>query len=69
MSQTAHVEPPLLSQDSPDRSVNCAVALEGAYAALVSSCIEQGWTAEETATALFNLAKEHLEQLKVRPST
>ncbi|WP_352648037.1 hypothetical protein [Mesorhizobium sp. M0408] len=25
--------------------------------------------AEETATALFNLAKEYLEQLKARPST
>lgn len=64
MSQTAPIAAPILPETSPDRKVNCEVALETAFAALVASSISQGWSAEETATTLINLATEHLEQLK-----
>ncbi|ESY10833.1 hypothetical protein NKJ16_29430 [Mesorhizobium sp. M0179] len=47
--------------------MNCEVALEAAFAALVASSISQGWSEEETATTLLALATEHLAQLKATP--
>ncbi|TPK07070.1 hypothetical protein FJ872_24270 [Mesorhizobium sp. B2-5-9] len=64
MTKTPEVAPPILAETSPDRPVNCEVALESAFAALVATCIGQGWTPEETAETLHKLAMEHLEQLK-----
>ena len=64
MSQTAPIAAPILPEGNPDREVNCSVALETAFAAMVSSSIAQGWTAKETAETLLALATEHLEQLK-----
>jgi hypothetical protein len=64
MSQTATIAPPILPEGSPDREVNCEVALEAAFAELVASSIAQGWSAEETAATLLHLATDHLEQLK-----
>lgn len=64
MSETAPVAAPILPEGSPDREVNCEVAIETAFAALVASSIAQGWSAEETATALLNLATAHLAKLK-----
>jgi len=58
MSQTAQVAPPILPQPTPDRNVNCVVALEAAFADLIATLISQGWTTEETAEALFTLASE-----------
>ncbi|MBZ9739699.1 MULTISPECIES: hypothetical protein [unclassified Mesorhizobium] len=65
MAKTPEVAPPILAETSPDRSVNCEVALETAFAALVATSNAQGWTPEETAETLHKLALEHLEQLKV----
>jgi hypothetical protein len=64
MSQTTTIAPPILPEGSPDREVNCEVALESAFAALVASSIAQGWSAEETAATLLHLATDHLEPLK-----
>ncbi|MBZ9773970.1 hypothetical protein [Mesorhizobium sp. CO1-1-8] len=64
MTKTPEVASPILAQTSPDRPVNCEVALEAAFAALVATSIAQGWTPEETADTLHKLAVEHLEQLK-----
>lgn len=58
------IAPPLLPEASPDREVNCEVALETAFAELVASSIAQGWSAEETATTLLRLASVYLEQVK-----
>ncbi|MEI9411930.1 MULTISPECIES: hypothetical protein [unclassified Mesorhizobium] len=64
MTKTPEVAPPILAETSPDRPVNCEVALETAFAALVANSTAQGWTPEETAETLHKLAVEHLEQLK-----
>lgn len=62
MSQT--VESPILPEGSPDREVNCEVALEAAFEALVTASKAQGWTAQETAAALIKIATEHAHQVE-----
>ncbi|RUW82715.1 hypothetical protein EOA30_40040, partial [Mesorhizobium sp. M8A.F.Ca.ET.059.01.1.1] len=62
MSQS--VEPPILPEDSPDRQANCEVALEAAFAALVTASEGQGWTPQETAATLLKVASEHARQLE-----
>ncbi|TPM90155.1 hypothetical protein [Mesorhizobium sp. B2-1-3A] len=69
MSQTAEVTPPIVSEDCPDRNVNCLVALEAAFAALVSSAISKGWSATETAETLLAIATEHAEQVKAETAS
>ena len=61
MSQT--IQPPILPEGSPDRAVNCEVALEAAFAALVAESEAQGWTAQETAETLLKIATEHIHLL------
>ena len=62
MSQS--VEPPILPEDSPDRGVNCEVALEAAFADLVTASEAQGWTPQETAATLLKIATEHARQIE-----
>ncbi|BAV50979.1 hypothetical protein MesoLj113a_65010 [Mesorhizobium sp. 113-1-2] len=62
MSQT--IQPPILPEASPDRMVNCEVALETAFAALVTESEAQGWTARETAETLLKIAREHIQLLE-----
>ena len=62
MSQT--IQPPILPEGSPDRAVNCEVALEAAFAALVAESEAQGWTARETAETLLKIAREHIQLLE-----
>jgi hypothetical protein len=66
MSQT--VEPPILPKGSPDREANCEVALEAAFAALVTASEAQGWTPHETATALLKIATERARQFSLVPT-
>jgi len=61
MSQS--VEPPILPEGNPDREVNCEVALEAAFAALVVASVAQGWTPQETAAGLLKIATEHAQQV------
>ncbi|RWC64605.1 MAG: hypothetical protein EOS56_00430 [Mesorhizobium sp.] len=62
MSQT--VEPPILPEDCPDREVNCEVALEAAFAALVAASEAQGWTPTETARTLQKIATIHAQRVE-----
>ncbi|MER8811293.1 hypothetical protein [Mesorhizobium australicum] len=62
MSQS--VEPPILPEGNPDREVNCEVALESAFAALVTTSEAQGWTPQETAATLLKIATEHAHRLE-----
>ena len=62
MSQT--IQPPLLPETSPDRMVNCEVALETAFAALVAESEAQGWTSQETAKTLLKIAADHIQFLE-----
>lgn len=66
MSQT--VEPPILPMGSPDREANCEVALEAAFAALVTASEAQGWTPHETAAALLKIATERAQQFRLVPT-
>ncbi|MGX5830085.1 hypothetical protein [Mesorhizobium sp. 43Arga] len=58
------VEPPILPEGNPDREVNCEVALEAAFAALVTTSEMQGWTPQETAATLLKIATEHAHRLE-----
>ncbi|PWJ86956.1 hypothetical protein C8D77_12054 [Mesorhizobium loti] len=62
MSQSS-VEPPILPEGNPDREINCEVALEAAFAALVTASEAQGWTSQETATGLLKIATEHAQRI------
>ncbi|WP_095091060.1 hypothetical protein [Mesorhizobium sophorae] len=62
MTQT--VEPPILPEGSPDREINCEVALETAFAALVTASQAQGWTPHETAVTLLKIATQHGQQVQ-----
>ncbi|RUW68452.1 hypothetical protein EN786_34465 [Mesorhizobium sp. M4B.F.Ca.ET.143.01.1.1] len=53
------VEPPILPRGSPDRDVNCEVALEAAIAALMTTSEAQGWT---------KIATERAQQLGLLPA-
>ncbi|RUV20357.1 MAG: hypothetical protein EOS23_25205 [Mesorhizobium sp.] len=66
MSQA--VQPPILPKGSPDRDVNCEVALEVAFAALVTASEAKGWTPRETAAALLKLATEHAQRFRLMPA-
>lgn len=59
------VEPPILPENSPDREVNCEVALEPAFKELVAASQDRGWTAQETAATLLRIAKAHADRLGV----
>ncbi|MCZ8548622.1 hypothetical protein OOJ09_31065 [Mesorhizobium qingshengii] len=61
MSQT--VEPPILPEGSPDREANCEVALETAFAELVTASEAQGWKPQETAATLLKIATEHAQRV------
>ncbi|TRC97341.1 hypothetical protein FJV76_27305 [Mesorhizobium sp. WSM4303] len=62
------VEPPILPKGSPDREANCEVALEAAFAALVTASEAQGWTPRETALSLLKIATEHAQQFTLVPA-
>jgi hypothetical protein len=62
MSQA--IEPPILPEGNPDREVNCEVALEPAFAALVTASESQGWRPEETARILLKIATEHVQRIE-----
>ncbi|TIL43578.1 MAG: hypothetical protein E5Y86_21060 [Mesorhizobium sp.] len=66
MSQA--VQPPILPKGSPDRDVNCEVALEAAFAALVTASEAKGWTPRETAAALLKIATEHAQRFRLVPA-
>lgn len=63
MAPKPPIESPLLSEGSPDRPVNCEVALEPAFEALVKACLLKGWSAQEVAETLLKLATEHAETI------
>lgn len=67
MSQA--VEAPILPENSPDREVNCEVALEAAFAALVTSAEAQGWTPDETASTLLKIATDHAQKTEAVVAT
>lgn len=60
---TQSVQAPLLPETSQDREINCEVALEVAFRELVAAALAQGWTPQETAAALVNIAAEHAQKV------
>jgi hypothetical protein len=64
-----NIESPILPEGSPDREVNCEVALEQAFAGLVAATEAQGWSPQETAAALVNIATQHAQQIATNVST
>ncbi len=63
MTQSVHT--PLLPETSEDREINCEVALEQAFEELVAAALAQGWTPQETAAALVNIAAENAQKVEL----
>lgn len=63
------VEPPIMPAGNPDREVNCEVALEAAFATLVTTSVAQGWSPRETAATLLKIATEHALRLETEAGT
>ncbi|MFD2055826.1 HdeD family acid-resistance protein [Mesorhizobium calcicola] len=59
------IELPILQENSPDREINCEVALEPAFEELAAASQARGWTAQETAATLLRIAKAHADRLEV----
>lgn len=63
MAPMSPIESPLLSEGSPNRPINCEVALEPAFEALVKASLAKGWSAQEVSETLLKLAIEHAEMI------
>ncbi|TIW14707.1 MAG: hypothetical protein E5V81_26715 [Mesorhizobium sp.] len=60
-SSVAIVEPSWPA-DHPDRGLQCQLALEPAFQQLVERAAESGWTEDEIANALLELAGARLKR-------
>jgi hypothetical protein len=66
MAPLPPIQSPLLPDGSPDRPINCEVALEPAFEALVKASLVRGWSAQEVSETLLKLATEHAETVMGR---
>ncbi|MGX5805503.1 hypothetical protein ACWGS9_30385 [Bradyrhizobium sp. Arg314] len=66
MTAIPPIESPLLPEGSPDRAINCEVALGTAFEALVKASLVKGWSAQEVSETLLKLATEHAETIMGR---
>lgn len=66
MAPLQPIQSPLLPDGSPDRPINCEVALEPAFEALVKASLVRGWSAQEVSETLLKLATEHAETVMGR---
>lgn len=54
------VASPRQPEDHPDRHIECAFAIEPSFQSLEATAIAAGWTPDEVAIALMDLAKNSL---------
>lgn len=60
MSTTYEVAPPETGEHHPDRHLSCQEALEPGFQALAEMAEQSGWSADEIAAALVDLADNHM---------
>lgn len=60
MSTIIAVAPPETSRSHPDRHLACQEALEPAFQALAEAAEQSGWSGDEVAAALVDLADHHM---------
>ena len=58
------IKAPQLSADNADRIRRCRDALEAAFEALAIEAEQAGWSGDETGTALFLIAVDHMKTAK-----
>lgn len=51
---------PRFPEDHPDRAIDCQFQLEPAFQDLVMRAVAAGWTEDDVATAMVDLAHNHL---------
>jgi len=54
------ITPPRSSTQDPDRLLDCQMAMEDAFQQLAEAAEAVGWTADEVALALVELAGNHV---------
>jgi hypothetical protein len=52
---------PRYPEDHPDRAIECQFALEPDFQDLVRRAVKSGWTEDEVATTMIDLAHNHLK--------
>jgi hypothetical protein len=55
----ARITPPRTADAYPDRDIDCQMAAEDAFQEIVANIVAAGWSAEEVAAAIEELAKNH----------
>ncbi len=60
----ARIAPPRTADAYPDRDLDCQMAAEDAFQDLVARIVAAGWSDEETAEALEELARNHRQALR-----
>lgn len=51
---------PRIPEDHPDRAIECQFQLEPAFQDFVSRAVAAGWTVDDVAMAMIDLAHNHL---------
>ena len=65
----AKINPPSLPPGAPHRVAECTFAAEPSFQALVDAAKQSGWTEEEVAVALFDLAVQRILTLNTALTT
>lgn len=60
MSTPTTIAPPETGHDHPDRHLSCQEALEPAFQAIAQAAEQSGWSGDEVAAALVDLADHHM---------
>lgn len=58
------ISAPKTPDDYPDRSLDCQQALDDSFLALRLAGEQAGWTEEDVAIALLELARDNIEGMK-----
>lgn len=69
MSTQTDIAPPETRPDHPDRHLACQEAIEPSFQALADQAVETGWSSDEVAAALVDLADNHMLALAANTET
>jgi hypothetical protein len=63
------IAPPKHPADHPDRIIDCEFAMEPSFQAMAEEAIAAGWTEDDVAQGLLNLAAAHIRGLAAERRT
>lgn len=69
MNTKSEVAPPVTGRGHPDRHLSCQEAIEPAFQELAENAESAGWSSDEVAAALVDLADNHMLALVANAET